>query len=267
MERGQESTGTELYDRIAVAYTHTRRPDPRIAARIWAALGDARSVVNVGAGAGAYEPTDREVIAIEPSAAMIAQRPSGSAPAIQASAEQLPLADKSVDAAMAVLSLHHWTDYRRGLGELRRVARERVVVVTCDPTFSDRFWLTRDYLPELGRRDAQRFPSIEEQARALGDATVTVVPIPHDCLDGFGLAFWRRPAAYLDPRVRAAISTFHLCSESEFTEPLKRLAEDLQSGRWIERNRALVELEELDLGCRLLVAELQGPRGAPGVTS
>jgi SAM-dependent methyltransferase len=245
---------TDLYDRIATAYTGTRRSDPRIAGLIWTALGDARSVVNVGAGTGAYEPTDREVIAIEPSAGMIAQRPSDAPPVIQAAAERLPLADDSVDAAMAVLTLHHWTDYRRGLLELRRVARKRVVVATWDPAFSKRFWLTRDYFRELGRRDAARFPSLEAQVRGLGGAAVIAVPIPHDCRDGFEGAFWRRPGAYLDPAVRAGISTFHLCSEAELAEPLRRLRADLESGRWIERNGALLEREELDLGYRLLVA-------------
>jgi len=246
-------TGAELYDRIGPAYTGTRRPDPRIAARIRAALGNARSVVNVGAGAGAYEPSDRRVTAVEPSTPMIAQRPDDAAPVIQASAEDLPLATDSVDAAMAVLTIHHWGDVRRGIEELRRVARARVVVLTWDPSFSKRFWLGRDYLPDLAERDAQRFPSLGAQERALGDPTVEAVPIPHDCVDGFLGAYWRRPAAYLDPEVRGAISTFHLCADSELAEPLRRLREDLDSGRWAARNEALLEREELDLGYRLLV--------------
>jgi SAM-dependent methyltransferase len=250
-------TSQPVYDHIGVGYTATRRADPYIAQRIMEALGDARSVVNVGAGAGAYEPGDREVIAIEPSATMIAQRPPDAAPVIQGVAEQLPLADRSVDAVMAILTLHHWSAYERGLAEMRRVARRRVVVLSWDPAYVERFWM-RDYLAQLGRRDAARFVSLEEQARAAGAATVTVVPVPHDCRDGFGCAFWRRPEAYLDPAVRAGISTFHLCSEDdpELAAGLRRLADDLESGRWHQRHGHLLTLDQLDLGYRLITVEL-----------
>jgi SAM-dependent methyltransferase len=242
------------YDAIGRTYTATRGTDPRIAARIWAALGDARTVVNVGAGTGNYEPPDRAVTAVEPSAVMIAQRPPGADPAVQASAEALPFADASFDAAMAVLTIHHWSDFRGGAAELRRVARDRVVVLSWDPTYAGRFWLSAEYFPEAWRReDVANFPSLDEQAAAFGDATTEVVPVPWDCRDGFMSAFWRRPEAYLDPAVRAGISTLANRSEEELAEGLARLRGDLASGAWARRHAALLERDELDLGYRLFV--------------
>ena len=244
------------YDAIGRTYIATRGTDPRIAARIWAALDDARTVVNVGAGTGSYEPSDRAVTAVEPSAVMIAQRASGAAPAVQASAEALPFADASFDAAMAVLTLHHWDDWRAGCGELRRVARDRVVVFSWDPTYVGRMWLGPDYFPGYGAQDVAGFPSLADQAAALA-ADVEVVPIPWDCRDGFFSAFWRRPEAYLDPAVRAGISTLAKRSEAELTEGLARLRADLDSGAWARRHADLLERDALDLGYRLLV----GPGG------
>ena len=240
------------YDAIGRTYTATRGTDPRIAARIWDALGDARMVVNVGAGTGSYEPPDRDVTAVEPSAVMIAQRPPGAAPAVQASAEALPFEDASFDAAMAVLTLHHWSDLRAGCAELRRVARDRVVVFSWDPTYVGRMWLGPEYFPQYSREDAEGFPSLAEQAAALG-AEAEVVPIPWDCRDGFFSAFWRRPEAYLDPAVRAGISTLAKRSEDELAEGLARLRADLESGAWARRHADLLERDELDLGYRLLV--------------
>jgi SAM-dependent methyltransferase len=240
------------YDAIGRTYTATRGTDPRIAARIWDALGDARTVVNVGAGTGSYEPPDRDVTAVEPSAVMIAQRPPGAAPAVQASAEALPFDDASFDAAMAVLTLHHWSDLRAGCAELRRVARDRVVVFSWDPTYVGRMWLGPEYFPRYSREDAEGFPSLAEQAAALG-AEVEVVPIPWDCRDGFFSAFWRRPEAYLDPAVRAGISTLAKRSEDELADGLARLRADLESGAWARRHADLLERDELDLGYRLLV--------------
>jgi SAM-dependent methyltransferase len=240
------------YDAIGRTYTATRGTDPRIAARIWHALGDARTVVNVGAGTGSYEPPDRDVTAVEPSAVMIAQRPPGAARAVQASAEALPFDDASFDAAMAVFTLHHWSDFRAGCAELRRVARDRVVVFSWDPTYVGRMWLGPEYFPEYSREDAEGFPSLAEQAAALG-AEAEVVPIPWDCRDGFFSAFWRRPEAYLDPAVRAGISTLAKRSEDELAEGLARLRADLESGAWARRHADLLEREELDLGYRLLV--------------
>jgi SAM-dependent methyltransferase len=247
---------SSVYDKIGVGYITTRRADPRIERQILDALGEARSVVNVGAGTGAYEPTDREVLAVEPSPVMREQRPSGAAPCIDASAESLPLPDGAFDAAMAILSLHHWRDWRAGVRELRRVARRLVIVLTYDADFGSRFWLQRDYLPELGALNSQRFPSIEEQAAAVGNTCVmTAVLIPHDCHDGFEAAYWRRPRAYLDPEVRAGISTFQLPGAEALLGGLDRLAQDLETGRWEQRNHDILDRTELDVGLRLLTAQ------------
>jgi SAM-dependent methyltransferase len=245
------------YDQIGGGYTATRRADPRIARQIHEALGDAHTIVNVGAGAGAYEPSDREVLAIEPSERMIAQRAAKLAPAIRGHAESLPLEADSVDAAMACMTLHHWADWRIGVQELRRVARKRVVIFTYDKSYAKHFWLLRDYLPKLARADGVRFPALDEQRVAMGDEVeVEAVPIPHDCEDGFLAAYWRRPNAYLDERIRAGISTFYLPGAERLLDGLEQLAEDLHSGRWEHRYHDILEREELDLGYRLLVTEL-----------
>ena len=243
------------YDASRAAYTATRRTDPRIAAFIERALGDARTVLNVGAGAGSYESPDREVIAIEPSATMRAQRPPDAAEAIDARAEELPLDDDSVDAGMAILTLHHWSDPLRGLRELRRVARGPVVVLTFDPAAAESLWLVRDYLPELAAIDRGRFPTIEETIDALGgNASVERVPIPHDCRDGFLGAFWRRPERYLEPAVRPGISTFGELEPGVLQRGLERLRNDIDSGAWRRRYGGLLTLEELDIGYRLLMS-------------
>jgi SAM-dependent methyltransferase len=246
-----------FYDQIEFEYTATRCGDPRIAAQIHGALGDARSIVNVGAGAGAYEPHDREVVPIEPSRKMIAQRSPMLAPAIRGHAERLPLAANSVDAALACMTLHHWTDWRIGIQELRRVARKRVVIFTYDHSYAERFWLLRDYLPKLARLDRARFPAIDEQRVALGDEVeIEQVPIPYDCKDGFLAAYWRRPWAYLDERIRQGMSIFHLPEASRLLDGLDDLAEDLRTGRWEAHNQEILDREQLDLGYRLLVTEL-----------
>jgi SAM-dependent methyltransferase len=242
-----------LYDRIGTGYTTTRRADPRIAAAIEEALGDAISVVNVGAGTGSYEPAGRRVVAIEPSEVMIAQRPRGAAPAVIASAEALPLADASVDAAMAVLTDHHWADRARGLAEMRRVARRRVVVFQFDPAFAEAFWMTRDYLPTFLRRLRGR--ALSDLMGPLGPVEMRPVPIPHDCVDGFYASHWRRPEAYLDPEVRAGISIFHALPADEVADGIARLRSDLESGAWAKRNADLLERDALDLGFRVVVAE------------
>jgi SAM-dependent methyltransferase len=243
-----------LSDRIGSRYTETRRPDPRIAAAIGAALGDARTLVNVGAGAGAYEPRDRRVVAVEPSGAMIRQRPTGAPPCIQAAAERLPFRDGAVDATLAVLTVHHWADQAAGLRELRRVARRRVVVLTWDPDALGGFWLTTEYFPGILEQDRPRF-SMAALERTLGAISRIPVPIPHDCQDGFLGAFWRRPEAYLDPAVRGAISAFWLLDPERVRRGVAHLAADLRSGRWQARHAALRERETLDLGYRLVVAE------------
>jgi SAM-dependent methyltransferase len=250
-----------LYDRIGVGYSAYRRPDPRIEARIAAALGSARTVLNVGAGSGSYEPADRAVVAVEPSAEMVRQRPRGSAPAVRATAEHLPFADASFDAALAVLTLHHWRDWRAGLTQMRCVARERVVLLTWVPDAA-RFWLVDEYFPEILEFDRRTFPSLEEMADVLGPVDVQPVPIPADCTDGFLGAYWRRPSAYLDAGVRGAISAF---ARLEDPGPrLARLAADLADGTWASRHHALLPLTELDLGYRLVIAPGSAPADARG---
>jgi SAM-dependent methyltransferase len=248
-----DMSSAQLYDTIGAAYTVTRRTEPRIAARILAALGDARSVLNVGAGTGSYEPPGRDLTAVEPSALMRAQRPVGGAPCVAAVAESLPFEDQSFDAAMAVSTIHHWKDPIAGLREMRRVAR-RVVVFTHDSSDSGwrrRFWLTRDYLPEVADLVAGR-PSLTEQARAIG-ARIEPVLIPWDCADGFFEAYWRRPEAYLDERVRRGVSVWSRVGPNAEQRAVRGLRGDLVSGRWAERNRDLVALDEAELGLRLLV--------------
>ena len=241
----------QLYDTIGVTYTVTRQTEPRIAAQVWAALGDAQSVLNVGAGTGSYEPSGRDVTAVEPSAVMRAQRPAGAAPCVDAVAESLPFEDQSFDAAMAVATIDHWQDPIAGLREMRRVAR-RVVVFTKDFSDPDRFWLNRDYLPEFAGLWAGR-PSLTELARSIG-ARLELVLIPWDCADGFYHAYWRRPEAYLDERVRRGMSIWARVGPDAEQRAVHNLRDDLASGRWAERNRDLVGLEAAELGLRLLVA-------------
>ncbi|MBZ0130742.1 MAG: class I SAM-dependent methyltransferase [Rhodobacteraceae bacterium] len=236
------------YDHIGQGYAMRRRPDPRIAARIAAALGPAETVLNVGAGAGSYEPLNARVTAVEPSPEMIAQRPQSDAVVIQASAEALPFTDKSFDAAMAVLTVHHWQDQAQGLREMRRVTRGPVVILTYDPGFHD-FWLT-DYLPELIALDDRQMPDLAEYARWLGPVEVTPVPIPHDCSDGFLCANWRRPAAYLDAQVRAGSSSFWAIGD--ISAALQKLQRDLDSGAWARRYGHLLGMDECDCGYRLI---------------
>jgi SAM-dependent methyltransferase len=239
-----------LYDRIGRSYDATRAEDPRIAAALHAALGDARSVLNVGAGSGHYEPRGRAVVAVEPSAVMRGQRPAGAAPCIDASAEALPFGDREFDAAMTVLSDHHWSDRAAGLRELRRVAR-RVVVFQWDPAHRDAFWLARDHLPSFARGLEDFYGAY---AAALGPLREIPVPIPHDCRDGFLMAYWRRPAAYLDPVVRANISVFSQLPPDEVAAMDAALRADLASGAWERRNAAILGAEALELGYRVLVA-------------
>jgi SAM-dependent methyltransferase len=182
---------------------------------------------------------------------MVRQRPAGSAPVVRASAVDLPFRDGAFSAAMAVLTVHHWPDRQRGLAELMRVARDGVVVLTWDPD-GIRFWLVDDYLPEIGEMDRAIVPTLDELRHALGPITVTPVPVPHDCMDGFLGAYWRRPRAYLDPSVRGAISTFAKLTSIEGA--LERLQNDIASGAWERRNGDLLERDALDIGYRLVVA-------------
>lgn len=238
------------YDHIGLTYSGLRQPDPRIAAHIDAALGDARSVLNVGAGSGSYEPSGRHVIALEPSAAMIAQRPADAAPVVQGHAEQIPFADKSFDASMAVLTVHHWAGKAQGILEMRRVTRGPIVILTYDPAFRD-FWLL-DYFPDLARLDEEQMPSIDAYTDWLGHVTVQPVPIPHDCIDGFLAAYWRRPHAYLDRHIRSGMSSFWKIGD--VSAGLGRLEHDLQNGTWEARYGALLDQEMADCGYRLVVS-------------
>lgn len=239
-----------IYDTIGKGYTGKRIPDPRIAAAIHGALGDAKTVLNVGAGTGSYEPRDRDVTALEPSTQMIQQRPADAAKVVQGFSENIPFDDDQFDAAMAVLTVHHWTDFEAGLREMKRVARRRLVILTFDPA-APYFWLA-DYLPEIIELDQPIMPPIAEFERILGNIDVLPVPIPHDCTDGFLGAYWRRPHAYLDPEVRAAISTFAKLDEAP--KALKQLEEDLKSGSWEAKYGHMHALKELDIGYRLIVA-------------
>lgn len=242
-----------VYDAIGEGYALARQPDPRIAAAILAALGDARSVVNVGAGAGSYEPRDRSVQAVEPSEKMIRQRPDGAAPCVQGAAEALPFATDAFDAAMAVLTIHHWSDWRAGLREMRRVARRRVVLLTFDIDAAP-FWLTHDYFPALLQLDRQIMPPLSALERELGAFHATPVPVPHDCIDGFLGAYWRRPERYLDPAVRRSMSSF---ARIDAEAGLQRLARDLESGAWRACYGDLLALDAFDIGYRLLRWELE----------
>jgi SAM-dependent methyltransferase len=240
-----------LYDRIGVGYPRFRRADPRIAASIVAELGAAATVVNVGAGTGSYEPAGCRVVAVEPAWTMIRQRPPGAAPLVRGSAMDLPFRRGAFDVALAVLTLHHWPDWRRGVRELARVARRRVVLLTCDPS-APPFWLS-EYLPQMAAIDRRMLPYLADVEHELGPLRIVPVPIYHDCQDGFLGAYWRRPEAYLDADVRGAISMFSHLGDVE--PALARLRSDLASGAWYERHGALLDRDCLDLGYRLVVAQ------------
>lgn len=244
------------YDTIGVNYSDLRKPDPRIGAAIEQALGAGTTLLNVGAGTGSYEPEDWHVTAIEPSAEMIRQRTTLSTHVVQGFAEELPFADKSFDASMAILTIHHWKGKEKGLKEMRRVSRGPVVVLTFDPWYSGHsgqsgYWLA-DYFPELFELDKEQMPKMRDFEQWLGRVDISPVPVPHDCIDGFLCAYWRRPAAYLDPKIRAAMSSFWAVG----TEPpeLKKLADDLESGVWARRHAGLLTRESYDVGYRLVVA-------------
>jgi SAM-dependent methyltransferase len=243
-----------IYDSLGRTYSATRRADPRIAAQISRALSQCDSVVNVGAGTGSYEPA-QTVAVIEPSQLMIDQRPARAATAIRAVAEHIPMRDDCADAALAVLTLHHWTDLAAGIAEMRRIARHRLVFLTWDAdVMGEKFWLLSDYLPEARATDAALAVPTQRLVSLLADPIITPVLVPHDCTDGFAGAYWRRPAAYLDPTVRAGISLFTMTGTGLVEAGLARLAADLRSGRWHRDHAALLDLTELDLGYRLITA-------------
>jgi len=249
----ESMSSSQLYDTIGTTYSLTRRTDPRIAERIWSALGDAETILNVGAGTGSYEPPDREVLAVEPSELMRSQRVRGAAPCLAGVAENLPFEDQSFDAAMAVCSVHHWKDPIAGLREMRRVAR-RVVVFLFDTSDPNLFWMTRDYLPEFaGVRGVRVLAALPRLADSIG-ARLDPVPIPWDCADGFFEAYWRRPEGYLSEDVRRGVSVWASVGPAAEQRAVKRLSDDLASGRWADLNRDIVDLDAAELGARLLVA-------------
>lgn len=243
--------GAAVYDRIGVGYARGRRPDPRWRTEVDAALGSAQAVLNVGAGTGSYEPDDRFVVAVEPSRTMIDQRAAGGPAVLQATAEQLPLATGRFDVAMALVTLHHWRDWQAGLREMQRVA-DRVLVLHFDPAIHDRFWLIRDYLPEL-KELSVKIPSVQQVVSALGtNVEVQTLPVPWDCVDGFPPAYWRRPQAYQDPAVQQSMSGLQLLDPAVLRRGLAQLQADLDDGTWQRNNSSLQNLEALDAGWRLI---------------
>jgi len=239
------------YDDIGVGYAAVRRPDPRLGALILTALGQAGSVINVGAGAGSYEPSERPVVAVEPSAVMLGQHPGDRR--VQAVAGALPFSEGTFDAAMAVMTLHHWPDLATGLRELGRVSR-RQVVFTWDPQWERILWVIEEYLPAIRDLECSRFTPLDEVVELMGAHTVIPFAIPWDFADGYQPAFWRRPEAYLSAAVRAASSTFATLPASVIEPAMARLRRDLESGAWYKRHRDLLDCESIDYGYRLLIA-------------
>jgi SAM-dependent methyltransferase len=241
-----------LYDTIGKGYAEYRKPDPRIAKQIEDALGDAQTIINIGAGTGSYEIPGRHIAAIEPSAEMRAQRAPGVLKAIEGTAESLPFPDKSFDAATAFLTTHHWSDLDKGLREMKRVARKRCVFF--DQDFSGiNFWLLNDYFPEM-RQTLKTLLPLDKARAVFGELRIVPVPVPHDCTDGFMCAYWRRPEAYLDPGVRTAISFFAIAQDVE--RKIEMLRRDLDDGTWMRRNGHILHETEQDFGYRLVIAEI-----------
>ncbi|HXN63084.1 MAG TPA: methyltransferase domain-containing protein [Acidimicrobiales bacterium] len=259
-------TTSPVYDTIGQAYVAHRRPDPRWEALVAEQIGEARVVVNVGAGTGSYEPADndpdpdpdadrhRTVVAIEPSSVMVAQRPSGAAPAVRASASALPLPTGWADVALGVCTVHHWDDWKAGLAEMQRVAR-RQVILAIDFDLHGTFWLLEDYLPEVGDHTRRCHPGADLIAEAIGATDVITLPVPRDMQDGVLGAYWCRPEAYLDPAVRANASGLALADPAVIARGVGELERDLGSGAWQRRHADLLAQESVDLGYRLVVAE------------
>ena len=242
------------YDDIGTTYSVTRCTDPNIAKQLYTELRGAVRIVNIGAGTGSYEPEDVDLVAVEPSAVMIAQRKDGSHRVEQAFAEQLPFADKSFSHAMTVLSMHHWQDRVRAFTEIGRVATEKFVAITWDPK-AEPFWLTRDYFPEIFDMDRKIFPELDELKEYFDDVTIRPVQIPEDCQDGLLAAFWKRPTAYLNSTVRQATSPFSKITK--LAEGLQKLESDLASGTWARTNQAILGLSSLDVGYKIISARIR----------
>lgn len=243
----------QAYDEIGMVYRLYRRPDPRIARSIEAASGNARTVIDIGSGTGSYEPEGRRVVAVEPSWTMIAQRPTGTAPVVRAVAERLPFPDEGFDAAIAIFTVHHWSDPETGLAEMRRVSR-RQVILTWDPEIYFRYWLFEDYLPEIPQAEAD-LPALPYLQARLPVREIHIVPVPWDCTDGFCAAYWRRPEMYLDPGARASISGIARRDPETVSRAMERLERDLADGTWASRHGDFRRVTEMDLGYRLVVAE------------
>jgi SAM-dependent methyltransferase len=244
------ASSPHVYDSIGLQYRKYRKPDTRIAAQIASALGNARTVCNVGAGSGSYEPSDRFVVAVEPSLVMVRQR---SSKAVRAVAEALPFADEAFDAVTAFLTVHHWQNPRAAFAELRRVARRRVVLAL-DFEINSTFWMVREYLPEIASLET-RAPSIDAIAEGLCASRIETVWIPHDCTDGFLAAYWRRPDAYLNPDVRACISGIAQLDPSIVDRGIERLRMDLERGAWRAKHEDLLGRAQMDYGYRLVIAD------------
>lgn len=252
-------TSEPVYDRIGGGYIRGRRTDPRIAAALTAALGDADRVLNVGAGTGSYEPADRAVVAVDPSPVMLSQRPAGSARCVRAVAEALPFGDGTFSAAMAVLTLHHWSDVPRGLAEMRRVASGPLVFFGGHNRTLNTSWWLHDYFPAAHRLVSRRACPARRIAEVLGPVETVPVPIPADCADGFDAAYWRRPEAILDPAIWQATSALSLIPAGDRIAGMTRLSADLATGRWHQRYGHLLALDQLDLGYCIVIARPQAP--------
>lgn len=247
------SAGDADYGALGRGYARYRQPDPRLFAVISAALGDADTVLNIGAGSGSYEPTDRQVTAVEPSGSMRAQRPAHLSPALDGTAENLPFPDRSFDAAMTTFSVHQWQDTAAGLREMRRVTRGPVVILTCDPQRVEDFWLT-EYAPEVTATEARRYPGLDELEAGLGGrARSVLVPIPLDCTDGFNEAYYGRPEGLLDPGARLSCSAWSFVPEDATEHFAQELGGDLDSGAWDARHGTLRTLPQYE-GSLVLVA-------------
>jgi hypothetical protein len=245
--------GSAVYDQIGTGYAASRREEPRWMARIQRAVAGCSNAVNVGAGSGSYEPRFLDLVAVEPSETMIRQRARASASAVRAVAEQLPFADRAFDTALAILTVHHWRDAHAGLREMQRVSRRQVIVTWDAALFAERFWLVREYLPEIGMRERE-LATLATVLEALESARVEPLPVPADCVDGFLGAYWKRPERYLDPVLRSAMSGIALLDQEVVSQALERLRVDLAAGKWLENHAALMQLDEIDLGYRMVIA-------------
>lgn len=245
-----------IYDRIGINYSGTRQADPRISAQISSKLKGAKRIINIGAGTGSYEPDDMDLVAVEPSSEMIAQRSSKAHPVVKGFAEKLPFEKNSFSHAMTVLSMHHWENKDQAFREINRVVSERFVAVTWNPE-AEPFWLTRDYFPEIYEKDKKTFPKKDELDKYFDDLEVSKLMIPEDCKDGFLAAFWKRPKAYLNDKVRKSISAF--AKLNDCSTGLQKLQSDLDNGVWMDKNRDILDASFLDVGYIVVSAKVKNP--------